>query len=693
LAASVVPRGLENDVLFHDALYKQLRTVVQKKLEEEILGSLNRDDLPAEVATAVERQVNLLTRRWGTTEMPAVVDMPDMSDEYKTIFLEKSDLIGSVVEALKSIVDYSVELRFRNQRISSELYRQPKPVDSIVDDFAVEAQSFANSLTLSTALAVGAIALRLVDATYANVVSSVLSVLSIGISFDTMTNVARYRNRNEEARILFFDTKLSKVMRGVFSLMSRDEQEGCPPCDNPFASDLKRLTDIFLENARYYNVPEEQMVAFRAANEHLMEYVNDEHRVLSFMHQLVETFIPDTFHKNSYLQEDLVNIYATLYDMLSLLNSKQTSSVPGAAKLHQRLLSFRPRLEQSLQRGNIKYGFLKQRKWHESPLFVTLRFLCGPACPTIKAQTFSILKEAESIMSKTGPKTKALRRETQDLKVLYYATRESEIASMVFLSVFFVFVTSIVFTIFRLVSFAGPRNPETGRSEVRWVNILLTATVWSSIFSLSGAILAAFHLARKLKYLVKLHASLAKRRKNPQIRLVRSATLWQEILTVFRLAANLFACVALPWSVVVQTFGTLLGLREPISLYVAAGSVLTAVAATLLFFFVEFVVRYNLPCCLGQAVCEPFQDRLWELKAAFDRRGGGAEFEDEETVERETWEYVARAFLSSDGYRFDTVFAADRFGSILQHIQSGNKENENANRENEHAGNKASFHF
>jgi hypothetical protein len=34
-----------------------------------------------------------------------------------------------------------------------------------------------------------------------------------------------------------------------------------------------------------------------------------------------------------------------------------------------------------------------------------------------------------------------------------------------------------------------------------------------------------------------------------------------------------------------------------------------------------------------------------------------------------SWEYTARMFLHQ--YRFDAVFAADRFGSILQYIQSG----------------------
>ena len=41
----------------------------------------------------------------------------------------------------------------------------------------------------------------------------------------------------------------------------------------------------------------------------------------------------------------------------------------------------------------------------------------------------------------------------------------------------------------------------------------------------------------------------------------------------------------------------------------------------------------------------------------------------EQVQERAKWEYVARSFLHN--YRFDTVFAADRFGNFFQYIQSG----------------------
>lgn len=46
------------------------------------------------------------------------------------------------------------------------------------------------------------------------------------------------------------------------------------------------------------------------------------------------------------------------------------------------------------------------------------------------------------------------------------------------------------------------------------------------------------------------------------------------------------------------------------------------------------------------------------------------EIETKQVLDKDAWEYTARQFLHE--YRFDTVFAADRFGTILQSVQSGN---------------------
>jgi hypothetical protein len=75
--------------------------------------------------------------------------------------------------------------------------------------------------------------------------------------------------------------------------------------------------------------------------------------------------------------------------------------------------------------------------------------------------------------------------------------------------------------------------------------------------------------------------------------------------------------------------------------------------------------------CLGKVVCEPFRAKILEIKASFSANVGDAEVETVQQLEADAWEYTAREFLSSEGYRFDTVFAADRFGSIVQYLQSG----------------------
>ena len=69
-----------------------------------------------------------------------------------------------------------------NERVSSQLFNQPKPVDSIVDDFAVEAQSFANSLTLSAAFSASALAFSLLGTVVGNVFSGVIAAWNIVVS-------------------------------------------------------------------------------------------------------------------------------------------------------------------------------------------------------------------------------------------------------------------------------------------------------------------------------------------------------------------------------------------------------------------------------------------------------------------------------------------------------------------------------
>jgi hypothetical protein len=667
LASALVPRGLENDALFHEAVYGQLELEIGSKFEDEVLKTMGGKELSQEARNTIAKQMSSLTRQWNSlgmvSDVATVVSAGIDIDNDKTI-LETSTVLESVVTALTQTIVHSIDLRSRNQRISSEAVNQPKPVDSFLDDFAVEAQNFANSLTQSTAFATGSIAFGALDGQAFDYVSPIFGVLSIGIAFGTMTNVSRYKIRNEEARLLFCDKKMLRVMKGVFSLMSPDQRDKFPADKNPFAEDLGRKVNTFFKRAKYYDLDDTDTKPVRAAYDHWMESCNNPLRIISFMRQLVTEFIPSTFHANSYLQDDLVSIYKILHEMMSLMSRKNAGMVKDASDLYENLLAFRPRLEASLQRGEVKYGFLKARKWYQWSLPVTFQYLFSSFLPkrfsSIALETGKLVAEVKQAQCHSGGKD-CLRREARDLEELYFATTESEIGSMVFLSGLIVFVTATLFTIFRIVAslWTSP-------------SILLESTRWASIGSLFGALLAFFHLIRKMKHLVKLDAALGKGKMatDTQVVRVRTITRTQELLTVVRLVTNTLACVALPWTVAVQTWGGSDTL--PVSIAVAAVSM--AVFATVFFFLVEFVVRYNLDPCLGKVVCEPFREQILKLKASFSSRGGRAGIDTIQSLEAEAWEYTAREFLSSNAYRFDTVFAADRFGSIVQYIQSGKLE-------------------
>ena len=49
-------------------------------------------------------------------------------------------------------------------------------------------------------------------------------------------------------------------------------------------------------------------------------------------------------------------------------------------------------------------------------------------------------------------------------------------------------------------------------------------------------------------------------------------------------------------------------------------------------------------------------------------QGTFGDIETTQKLEKEAWEYTSREFIHE--YRFDTVFNADRFSSILQYLQS-----------------------
>lgn len=608
LAAALVPRGLETDGLFYDSLTTQLEKVLRSKFEEEVMVALGCSQLAVAVKDTISLRMDSLVRLFKDSNFSSspVTSVLSRESSESTAIEHVGLVIRSVVMALKQTLNYAVELRVGNLRISSELFNQPKPVDSIVDDFAVEAQNFANASTESAAYAAATVALRLLSGQGADVISGIIGAWNITVSFGSMTNTARYRNRNVEMRTFFVDKKMLSLMKDVFAMMTEDQRDRIPLQDNPYLEALENSVKSFLKHCEYYNMPDEKINAFEKAAEHYLRSSKNQSNTISFVRQLVKEFIVDAFHVNSYLQQHLVAIYKELDDILTLMKEGKSSGTTGAHELFDMLRKFRPQLESSIERGDVKYGFIREHTWYQSPLPVSIRYLLGPfLChQTIAAKTLSVLRKAESLDIDHNPR---IRRPIQDLRDLYHATRESEVASMMVLSAFIVFCFSIFFSIFRVIELLVDRG---------WVKTVLDAASWAAIGSTLGSSLAVFHFLRKLGHLFHLNAGLASMRSDPRVRRVRTVALFQEFLVLIRLLAVTGATIALPWSVVVGTFGTQFSLDASFPAYVAGGAAAAAVLATFCFIIVEFLVRYNFEPKLGAAVCEPFREKIETLKKA-----------------------------------------------------------------------------
>ena len=672
-ASSMVPRGMELNKDFISVLYAKMHTCIFNKFITEVKAdkSIDGDALADSLMKRKDEMEGVEYDRYWTQFASG---LEGLDDETMGVLSGHCEIAECLELTVEQIVQFATDAYLNNERAKQELYYQPKPVDSIVDDFAVEAQNFANSLMQSAAFAAGTLAFSLTrsDAVsnVGGIFASIISALNILISFGTMANVMRYKIRNEETRILFFDKQFLNVKKAVFGLMSKDAQDAVPAYENPIIIDLEDKVKTFLFNAEYYNFDEPK--EFKDAYETLKMKINDPEAILEFMKLLSSHFIADIYHVSSYLQEDLVNIYKACDGMYVFLTQevKAGSGVAEAKHLFERLIDFTPVLDDSMQRGHIYGGFLKTRKFAHWDICVVLRYFWSLICcaraggktplAPIQTETLGICKETASLSSLHS--FSVLRREVRDLQQLYWATRESDVASLIFCSASLVFLSSWVFTISRIITKAGGSDTVT---EVAF---------WAVVASAFGAILAAFHFVRKFLILLGLFGTLFKKKRAAKTRedkaalgKVISTTFTQIALTFVRLCAALAAGVALPFSVAQQGFADKIGTDEDLPFWIALGAFCASVGGVIFFFMVEYVTRYTLSPKLGEFVCEAFREEIEHIYAATSVPLN--DIDAKQIQEREAWEYTAREFLHK--YRFDTVFAADRFGAIMQYIQGG----------------------
>lgn len=188
-AAGIIPRGMELNRDFTAALLEQWQDAVYDKLvclvlkDDRIQNNRIENRLIAAKA-GLDPSTSCSEDYWTNFRINLRLDYATkdlLENEYMPVLKQLNT-------ACRKIIDCAAKGYLYGDRISSEFSNQPKPVDSVVDDFAVEAQNFANSLTMAAAFGAGALALRLFDQNIAEIFSAVLGALNILISFGTMTS-------------------------------------------------------------------------------------------------------------------------------------------------------------------------------------------------------------------------------------------------------------------------------------------------------------------------------------------------------------------------------------------------------------------------------------------------------------------------------------------------------------------------
>jgi len=441
-AAALVPRGMELNDDFMSALQERILRVTFEKF----IADVSADDRIK--VNGIEVQ---LRQQFSTMDLKRFSWVDFLSELNVNNNGTRSHLAEPHVAVAKRlsqaclhIVEHATELHLYNRRISSELSNQPKPVDSIVDDFAVEAQNFANSLALSSAFAAGALAFRLINVPTADVVSAVLGALNIAISFGTMTNVGRYKIRNEESRIEFMDAKYTRARKAVYKLIA-DAPDSVLQFTNPFISCLDAKVALFRQNVTYYGY--EEPTEFKHSCLAMRSNTADIKLIQHFQKKLATKFMLE--YENSYVQEVLVDVHREVEELVSSL-TETTMKNEAAKPLFDRLNAFEPQLSASMQRGAVRWGFIKQRNLAHWDIVVALRYIVSlfwfhnatesSKIAPIETETLGILDQMKTLFIQH--KSDVLRREIRDVEALYWATRESGIASLIFLVAFLVFVSS-----------------------------------------------------------------------------------------------------------------------------------------------------------------------------------------------------------------------------------------------------------
>ena len=187
-----------------------------------------------------------------------------------------------------------------------------------------------------------------------------LAFTNIFVAFGTMTNVSRYRNRNEEFRTEFMKKKLPRFEFSLFRLLSPSVRNQTN--SNPFVKKLQTAFEDFKDSAKYYDVSFEEIEDLYKGMD-----VRSAESVEGFMEQIITYFIPDVYQNQVYLKDSLLEVYKVAAELVELLrdaerqgksNDEERDVSEGKiVSILEKLPDFTSRIERTLLTGPIKYGF------------------------------------------------------------------------------------------------------------------------------------------------------------------------------------------------------------------------------------------------------------------------------------------------------------------------------------------------
>ncbi len=682
--ASMIPRGME----LNNKFMKSLTEDTNVALFDLFLEAAKHDDgitWSEEVENALKaRKDNILKLREAHTSTNHQTFWEQFLNGLRTPLDEAShqrlqDVHGSVAKGaeqfVSNVVDFAKESHLYDQRISQELWNQPRPVDSVVGDFAADGHCLPNSLAQSTALCAASVTLVLYGSSQnvglnkyvvigLEVCSMILSIINIFFLAGIMINSGKYKARNGEARAIFSNEHFLDLKKELFRAMDTKERGEESEKNNPFLQDLEAKKKKFVDQVIYYDLedPDEFIYDYKR----LMEKTDQAAAFRHFQKLLVTYYIPDVYQSNSYVQDSLVEVYRVCDEIHTVLSQDEKKTKvkkrDHVTDLFHRVTKFGPRLQGSIDSGPRNTYF-----------YLAARYLVSLLCPTsskneipmtpIETETWGIIRAARKVIEEH--KGSILKRQLPDLEHLYRATVETDKGAVAFASAFLVFVSSWIFVISRFVKVAI--NEKTFLADVG---------LWSQLAFFFPALLAFRYFVLIFGHSIWLWVKLSVKRGAANvdkgaswgITKIQFLIFMELLLTIIRICVVLASTASIFWCVA-MAFTQLTGANESIiPIYIGLlGFGLGIVVATCLYWIIEFIFGYNLPTNLGEIVCEVFREELESMYEELSLPDN--KFATTQGQERIAWEYVAREFFRK--YRFDAIFGPDRAGPILQIVQCG----------------------